>query len=72
MDGSPRRIEMYFVFYNHHSHHYFHVFVFRDTPTSAGPKSYNKGKDGFVNKHKQFELSMKPRTHLEKQVKYDG
>jgi len=40
----------------------------RDTITSAGPKSFNKGKTGFNNPNfKQFELSMKPRNNMEKQ-----
>eukprot|EP00112_Aurelia_sp_Birch-Aquarium-sp1_P014645 Seg3179.1 transcript_id=Seg3179.1/GoldUCD/mRNA.D3Y31 product="PEST proteolytic signal-containing nuclear protein" protein_id=Seg3179.1/GoldUCD/D3Y31 len=38
----------------------------RDTPTSAGPNSYNKGKQGFVNRNKMWDKDLKPRTHLEK------
>ncbi|XP_065649564.1 PEST proteolytic signal-containing nuclear protein isoform X1 [Hydra vulgaris] len=38
----------------------------RDTITSAGPNSFNKGKEGFShNSFKKFELSMKPRNNKE-------
>jgi len=38
----------------------------RNTPTSAGPNSYNKGKLGFTNRNKMWDREMKPRIHLEK------
>ncbi|XP_032224270.2 PEST proteolytic signal-containing nuclear protein isoform X2 [Nematostella vectensis] len=31
----------------------------RDTPTSAGPNSFNKGKKGFTHHHKVFEKELK-------------
>lgn len=44
----------------------------RDTSTSSGPKSFNKGKKGFTkNSFKVFELSMKPRNNMEKQTVYE-
>ena len=41
-------------------------FISRNTPTSAGPNSYNKGKLGFTNRNKMWDREMKPRIHLEK------
>eukprot|EP00794_Sanderia_malayensis_P000386 gene386-1020_t len=38
----------------------------RETPTSAGPNSYNKGKKGFMNRNRIWEKDLKPRIHLEK------
>jgi len=44
----------------------------RDTTTSSGPKSFNKGKKGFSkNSFKVFELSMKPRNNMEKQTVFE-
>ncbi|XP_006006564.1 PEST proteolytic signal-containing nuclear protein [Latimeria chalumnae] len=34
----------------------------RDTPTSAGPKSFNKGKHGFSDDQKLWERNLKHRT----------
>ena len=49
----------------------FSFYHYRDTATSAGPKSFNKGKHGFSkNSFKQFELSMKPRNSMEKQTDF--
>merc|ERR1712212_367594 len=45
----------------------------RNTITSAGPKSFNKGKHGFINNSfKAFEMSMKPRNNLEKKTSFHG
>ena len=35
------------------------VFYFRDTVTSSGPNSFNKGKQGFTNYNKVREKEMK-------------
>lgn len=43
----------------------------RETPTSSGPKSFNKGKNGFMNKQMAFELSMKPKAHPEQRRSLD-
>ena len=49
----------------------FSFYYYRETATSAGPKSFNKGKQGFSkNSFKQFELSMKPRNSMEKQTDF--
>ena len=52
-------MEIYYIYYIFHNY-------FRDTPTSAGPNSYNKGKLGFTNRNKIWDREMKPRIHLEK------
>lgn len=36
-----------------------YIFVYRDTPTSAGPNSYGKTKQGFCNVKKVFEKNLK-------------
>lgn len=40
----------------------FLFFYYRDTPTSAGPNSFNKGKHGFSDNQKLWERNMK--SHL--------
>jgi hypothetical protein len=34
------------------------LLYFRDTPTSAGPNSFNKGKRGFTHQRKVFEKKL--------------
>ncbi len=35
------------------------VVIFRETPTSAGPNSFNKGKQGFSDHQKLWERKLK-------------